>query len=453
MAKLLAVAKEEMGDEFNMDEGVKALDDVRELVALEALALGDLNPLKILDKVLPSISKNIRGFVGLLSSTDQAIKLPKDYKELAKILNKHDYGDLANLMVYKPAGMNKPFLDYLSSLNRGVEYSLTVSEKLADLNTLIAIVLSNAGDTTNFKSNMANYVRYEKDREQVNKDVGSNFIVNNTDARSIYSKVVARNKDWEIIVPDAQKLVFKMNSVDRRKLNKKVQETSELIDALVKQAKNGTLKGLNETILNEIAEAAYQVGREVESFVGVYHRVSEFVNLFDHTIDSLQYFTRSVGTESTPALNVFDTIVSLSRTLKELKIRGPVNPSEVKKAEKELGIQFDPSYTEYLTKIGGLSCEAMELYGLGYASNSFLNVVNATKGLVKEDYNKNYPKNAVPLENYGDGHNYLIYVMNAGVYNYNNLGRKPIELVAKSLEEHLAGSINFFISTEDNTNN
>ena len=82
----------------------------------------------------------------------------------------------------------------------------------------------------------------------------------------------------------------------------------------------------------------------------------------------------------------------------------PVNEQEINAAEQALQIRFTPEYKTYLSHFGLISCGATEMYGLGVPVSSHLNILSAIEPLRK---GKDYPSQAVPLCDIGDGYYYL----------------------------------------------
>lgn len=438
--------------QFSIESAAIELAAVRKNVSMELLALDKLSLKDIVQKFLPSVSRNFHGLIGFVDSKEQPIKLTKGYKDLEKILNNYTYVQLSRMVVYKPEGLKSKYLDYVNTLATAVDYALLTPAKLNDLTTLLATVINNTAPVANIKANMSKYKLYEDERERVNKAVGSHFQLNSRDSRGAYSTVVERNADWQPILSTATIMMDKMNSVDRRLINKKVKDASELIDTLMRMIKDDRIKGLTEEAVTELAEGAYQVARELESFAVTYHRVSEFINLIPDTIEALIYFTRGVSTESGSLEsfsldrdNVFDAIAKAAARSKDLRISGPNSEAEVNAVEKELGFTFSPEYREYLTKLGAVSFGSVEWYGLraGGGRKSHLDVAKATLSEIK--FNRFFPDNAVLLESYGDGHRFVVYIMHKGVYVYNNQLRSMlnIELVNNNFKEYISSALSY----------
>lgn len=84
----------------------------------------------------------------------------------------------------------------------------------------------------------------------------------------------------------------------------------------------------------------------------------------------------------------------------------PASISDITAAEKKLNITFTPEYVAFLRTFGVISGGATETIGLGTHPSSHLYLITVYKELYRES---NYPENAVPLIDQGDGHHFYLY--------------------------------------------
>ncbi|MFI8316714.1 SMI1/KNR4 family protein [uncultured Kosakonia sp.] len=82
----------------------------------------------------------------------------------------------------------------------------------------------------------------------------------------------------------------------------------------------------------------------------------------------------------------------------------PAQQDEIAAAEQTLKMQFSPEYKAYLAQFGLIAYGATEVNGLGVPATSHLNILSAIESLRN---GKNYPAQAVPLCEIGDGYYYL----------------------------------------------
>jgi len=91
----------------------------------------------------------------------------------------------------------------------------------------------------------------------------------------------------------------------------------------------------------------------------------------------------------------------------------PADATSIQSLEHRLGFALSDEYQQYLSLFGVIVFDAYETYGLGVPDDYFLNVFAAFSDLSRDP---NYPENAVPLLDIGDGQYYL----------YDNQSRKVL---------------------------
>ena len=105
--------------------------------------------------------------------------------------------------------------------------------------------------------------------------------------------------------------------------------------------------------------------------------------------------------------------------------------SQIKKAEKDLNMEFPNEYKEYLKEYGAISFFGTEWTGLNV--EDYIDVVRVT---VKErELNKNFPLKYFVLENLGIDGLLTIVSENGKVFSWNPDGK--INLIAENLVDYL----------------
>lgn len=124
-----------------------------------------------------------------------------------------------------------------------------------------------------------------------------------------------------------------------------------------------------------------------------------------------------------------DFFNQLSKPL--LTMATKVSVDMVDKAEGELGVTFGPEMREYLTTYGSVSYESVELYGLGFSSDYYLNIVAATKEL----RDMGLPQGYFPIYNIGDGV-YAVVTSNDEVYQWSYNKKQADPLICRTLFDY-----------------
>ena len=87
---------------------------------------------------------------------------------------------------------------------------------------------------------------------------------------------------------------------------------------------------------------------------------------------------------------------------------GKVTDNEIREAERKLNSDFGSEMKEYLLKYGSISYQSVELYGLGFSDQYYLNIVSATEELRA----MGLPIGYFPIYNIGDGHYAVVSAKN-----------------------------------------
>ncbi|EKT4452722.1 SMI1/KNR4 family protein [Pseudomonas juntendi] len=82
----------------------------------------------------------------------------------------------------------------------------------------------------------------------------------------------------------------------------------------------------------------------------------------------------------------------------------PADPDSIIALQQDLGFMLSPEYKSFLSTFGVIVFDAYETYGLGIPKEYYLHVFTSYKDLSKDP---NYPTQAVPLLDIGDGQYYL----------------------------------------------
>ena len=119
------------------------------------------------------------------------------------------------------------------------------------------------------------------------------------------------------------------------------------------------------------------------------------------------------------------------REIRKLYHAQGCDESQIKKAEKDLNMEFPNEYKEYLKEYGAISFFGTEWTGLNV--EEYIDVVRVT---VKErELNKNFPLKYFVLENLGIDGLLTIVSENGKVFSWNPDGK--INLIAENLVDYL----------------
>lgn len=268
----------------------KQLIHQREVVALEAFAISDVAGL--LKRVFPSVTEGITSFVGRFSPNEPGVSLTSDQSFLLRELPKHNYLDVADLTAYKPAGLAVPLIDYVEALKPAAERAAETFHKYLPGYTMILSRLINDESFQLASSDLTrDFANLEKEREKLYKNIGDCFKKGDTGTTTTYEKLVKRNGDWKEVIAFTEHMTNTMNKVDRKLLNKKIEETVELLSVLAAKIERGELQKVSPQVVKALSEGAYQLGAELEFFSVVYYRLMELTGTMNQT---MEHFKKSM---------------------------------------------------------------------------------------------------------------------------------------------------------------
>lgn len=253
-----------------------------EMIAMEAFSVSDLSGL--LKRAFPQMVDDLKSFIGIASPLQEAIQLtPQARAFVNDVVKKHSYVDTAPLAAWVPEGMTCTYLEYLPVLQASVDHAeKIVNETLIPYCTFLARVLTNKEDQLSTQA--YNYAGLDKIRDGLQAENAKCFKHGSSQAQVSMSDVVKRNNDWETVLHTSNALLDKMNKVDRKALNKKIEESTDLLDKLIRKIKHDDLTAVSPQVVETLSNGAYQVGKELEFFSVTYYRTLSFVEAVNKTV-------------------------------------------------------------------------------------------------------------------------------------------------------------------------
>lgn len=260
----------------------------RDMAALEHAAssssLGEL-----VQSIFPSIVSELTGFINRFNPLEKGIHLTHFSHTFMREIVKHNYMDITALMAYKPEGLSVPYLDYTEALLPSVDHSSQIINKvLGPYSTLLSQLITNPENQLSAHNQLTTmFSKYESDRSEMNNIIGKCFDKGSTQSETTYGNVVARNADWQKVFVNIDNMLKKINFVDRKALNKKVNECDELLHLLVEKIKKDQYKDISSEMVMNLSNGAYCVASELEMYSITYYRVLALSETVNHTVENV----------------------------------------------------------------------------------------------------------------------------------------------------------------------
>jgi hypothetical protein len=135
----------------------------------------------------------------------------------------------------------------------------------------------------------------EQERQRINAELGACFKKGSSKAEAAISDVVQRNGDWKSVFERCNEITGIMNSVDRSKLLKKVNECNGYLEIILKMAREGRVGKVASSAVMNLADGAYQVACELEFYAVAYYKAEVFVSCVNQTLEHFKKVTRTDG--------------------------------------------------------------------------------------------------------------------------------------------------------------
>jgi len=110
-----------------------------------------------------------------------------------------------------------------------------------------------------------------------------------TKVDTTYGAVVERNADWKAIFEGLNLVATQINGVNKRTINKKVEEAAQYLEILERKVGRGELAHISPQMVTEIAEGAFQMGKEVEYYVAIWYKVQALTEAINATVLQLNH--------------------------------------------------------------------------------------------------------------------------------------------------------------------
>lgn len=212
--------------------------------------------------------------------------LTKRQNEFVKELSKINFVDSSAYAAFFPEGLNCRLSEYSNALIPAVEHCKDNTTQLVD--SLIALVsgLISGHGLTKTADLTRRFNELEKSRIKINVDIGKCFQKDSVKAIGLFSDIVDRNSDWQLILNQIAQINKTVDSINRNILHKKYRDLVGILDAFQDQVKSGKIDNITPEATNNLASLVYCVACEIEFFGVIYYRVMALNGTVNKTIEN-----------------------------------------------------------------------------------------------------------------------------------------------------------------------
>lgn len=252
-------------------------------VSLESISGADVRDL--LSNTFPSIVANVKGFFGKFVPGESGIVLGFNEAAFIKEIIKRPYLDISPLAAFVPEGMDTTYLKYSESLLLSTTHAANIlSGVMTGYTTFLGQLISNT-DSKLASVRLMTHEGLEDNRKKLNEELGKCFKHGSTKTEVTLGDVVDRNSDWEHVLRTSDVMFKLINSVDRKALNKKIDECASMLDIVLAKIKRDEFVGMSPETIENLSNGAYRVASELEYFSVTYYNVLAFSIALTHTAE------------------------------------------------------------------------------------------------------------------------------------------------------------------------
>ena len=241
---------------------------------------------------LPAMFNSIINYFKTYVFNKDDIKLKTNIKKLNKTLNEVRYIDLKNINAFCPEGLNKTYLEYLKSLEMGVDIVKNVERYIDEFSIYIGALISDRRNVRNTTiNNDSGFLNLEENINKALKSIGSNF-TKSTKTTGKVGDFVRNNKEFNEIFDRFKSSCEYLNKVDKNKLSKNIKKVCDYLVILKEEFKRtdpgyydpGFASKVTPKI---IAKYTYNLANVVSLFSSVSYAYIALGNSIDVTCENI----------------------------------------------------------------------------------------------------------------------------------------------------------------------
>jgi hypothetical protein len=252
-------------------------------LALESMMVA--NPFERLTNLLPIAVSAFKHMLGLMSTDAPAANpLTGDQAKFVKTVASRNYLNLSQMPARVPEGMKGTYLAYLHVLTEASTHASQVVDRLSAYTLFLGTLINEHGAELSTRFDRAQYTALRAARDDHTSMLATLVQPGSVKVDTTYGAVVERNADWKAIFEALNLVAAQINGVNKRTINKKVEEAAQYLEIIERKVGRGELAHISPQMVTEIAEGAFQMGKEVEYFVAIWYKVQALTESINATV-------------------------------------------------------------------------------------------------------------------------------------------------------------------------
>lgn len=242
--------------------------------------------------LMPSITNAFSGSTAL-DKLPKYEGLGREHRAFLERINLHSYGELREHKAFCPAGLNVPYIQYLSELDKALDHVLQFQPKaLQPYLVFLAQLTSSRNAALSTDNHDRENKAVQEARAAFDKTFAEMFRSNIHETTTKVGKVIERNADWPEVFKLSTVLATKIEGIKLTNIQNQVKQAEDYLDIIFHLAQTGKLESATPEVLTAIAEGAYQIASELEFLSVIYYRCLTVNQAIKDTMESLMKTVR-----------------------------------------------------------------------------------------------------------------------------------------------------------------
>lgn len=261
-------------------------------LALEADVLS--NAADALSNIIPKISDNIKNFLNSFSSgetpAEQMIRrAEKDVSAIKSVIPYSSFATFDRTLVTVPEGFYGTFENYLDALHSMTrEINVNATDVLSTLQADLSMFISSRENKFSNKDKTAVFKKFEKRREDIQKELGSFFTDKNVRSKAYMSEVIGRFEDIDTITNKCRRLTEMNTGKVLDEIHRHAKEVNELLEIVIADSREDGASKVSGASAKNIAAGAYEAAKAVE-LVGIFRfRIEQIAAVIKDLVEQLK---------------------------------------------------------------------------------------------------------------------------------------------------------------------
>lgn len=233
-------------------------------------------------------------FVGKEIPKEDMVKLNKYQEQFIKLLETTPYSEVREVRAYKPEGLKVTFLEFLDALDPEIDYVKKLeTDVLHPYASFLAQIVSDNKVITSTNTNDIYYNKMQERRDKAYTVLSNCYQANSVAGTAIVKSVVDRNSDWNTLFIRANSSIERISSINRESMKKSLKQSQDYLDIIIEKIESGKLDNISPETTKQLANGAWQIGKEVEFFSTTYFRLLTLRGSIENTVNKItEVFTK-----------------------------------------------------------------------------------------------------------------------------------------------------------------